>query len=917
MKKGIMIIGVLLLVFMFVSCVSQTEDKTVSGTDWSRFVEVREVNGKQQLVTKTDIVGVECQILNCSEDEVAVNGGLYILNSDDEQLNLSIAYGKIIEKGTTLAVIPADASLEIKYVIESISQIKREVINTRNNDTPVLLGDFNHDSYVDLEDFFLLKTRYNLNSGEQDYLTNYDIYPAEKTFTETQWQDIYSKNLPDGTINLGDFIIFTFNYRKSVYRIPVLNWVDPIDNNVSGESTVSWSAENPDNNAITYYIHISEDGTTFKAETLNNSTETTCSFTEGKSYTFTLTATPDVNDNITAAATSITRTLTMNIRPQIIKLSGVTGITYDATAVFTWNASDTDGFIDHAEYKLDDGQWLTTENSTLTLNATAGAHTVSVRVVDNDGKASDVIFWDFIYFEDRPSLYLEYSDRYIYLKSENLISLQGISCEIDFTENLELGELELNEDLIHATLLSTENTNGVYNFDIGFWELMPTLDATILKVRVISASTETYCTFNSATVVNVFDENIYFNPVDCTGTTVPEIVKEPIVSTSGYYGDTGEDILRAGIETSSGAFLSVGNSASDNLTGVNNGTDAWVVKTDKNSNLLWQKCFGGNNTDQFFSVVEVGNKEYIAVGNTSSSDLPDYHSGIDGLVVKFKDNGERIWQKCFGGSGNDIFWSICNTSDGNVVVAGYSASTNGQIDSYFGQHDGWIVKLKSSDGSIMWQYNSGGSNIDYFESIRETSDNCLIAVGTTNSNHLDGRTDHDVWIVKLESSGDLEWEKTIGSTGTDYALSVVESSEGNFVIVGDTTSNSGNFADNHGSTDAFALKLNSNGNLIWQKCFGGSYVDSFTSIDMTNDGNYIVSGHVRSEDGDFPEYYGDYDACLVKLDDAGKLIWHKIFGGSTYDSFQEVFNTQSGRYLLSGYSYFGSTSDGWIVEISD
>jgi hypothetical protein len=228
---------------------------------------------------------------------------------------------------------------------------------------------------------------------------------------------------------------------------------------------------------------------------------------------------------------------------------------------------------------------------------------------------------------------------------------------------------------------------------------------------------------------------------------------------------------------------------------------------------------------------------------------------------------EIIWQKILGGSSDDYAFSIQQTPDGGYIVAGYTESNDGDVKGNHENGDFWIVKL-DKDGNIEWQKTLGGSNWDWAFSVQQTPDGGYIVAGFTWSNDGDVSGNHgslDAWIVKLDKDGNIEWQKTLGGSGNDWATSVQQTTDGGYIVAGGTYSTDGVIRGNHGSLDAWVVKLDGNGNMQWQKALGGSGSDSAWSVQQTTDGGYIVAGFTKSNDGDVTGNHGSADFWVVKL----------------------------------------------------
>jgi uncharacterized repeat protein (TIGR02543 family)/uncharacterized delta-60 repeat protein len=276
-----------------------------------------------------------------------------------------------------------------------------------------------------------------------------------------------------------------------------------------------------------------------------------------------------------------------------------------------------------------------------------------------------------------------------------------------------------------------------------------------------------------------------------------------------------------------------------------------------------------------------------------------YYFGYgDFLILKLSSSGEIEWQKVYGGSGSDYFPRIQQTSDGGYVVAGYSYSFGtGYYDSDF-----LILKLSSS-GEIEWQKVYGGSGSEVGPKIHQTSDGGYIVTGYTESF---GAGEGDIWILKLDSSGEIEWQKVYGGNRRDSVREIQQTSDGGYIVAGATLS----FGD--GTNNVWVLKLSSSGEIEWQKVYGGRSRIIYGSggIQETSDGGYIVGGETFR--------VGDPNFLILKLSSSGEIEWQKEYGGSGSDWIQEIQQASNGGYVVAGYSYsFGAgNTDAWILKLN-
>ena len=270
------------------------------------------------------------------------------------------------------------------------------------------------------------------------------------------------------------------------------------------------------------------------------------------------------------------------------------------------------------------------------------------------------------------------------------------------------------------------------------------------------------------------------------------------------------------------------------------------------------------------------------------------------------------WQKSLGGSEFDAAYSIQQTTDGGYIVAGESYSTNGDVTGNHGDYDYWVVKL-STTGVIEWQKSLGGSGYDVGWNIQQTTDGGYIVIGYANSTDGDVMGNHgdfDYWVVKLSSTGSIEWQKSLGGSGEDRGYSIQQTTDGGYIVAGQSASTNGDVTGNHGGNDYWVVKLSSTGSIIWQKSLGGTGSDVGRSIQQTTDGGYIVAGTSNSIDGDVTGNHGDFDYWVVKLSSTGAIIWQKTLGGTGSDNAYSIRQTTDGGYVVAGTS---NSNDGDVT----
>ena len=384
----------------------------------------------------------------------------------------------------------------------------------------------------------------------------------------------------------------------------------------------------------------------------------------------------------------------------------------------------------------------------------------------------------------------------------------------------------------------------------------------------------------------------------------------PSIEWQKSIGGTGQEYGHCIKQTNDGGYIMVGESVSPvggMITNNYGNYDCWVVKLDNTGSVQWQKSLGGSGYDRGYSVQQTVDGGYIVGGNTSSNnfDVTGHYGGSDCWVVKLNSSGVIEWQKPLGGSSEDEAFSIQQTSDGGYILCGYTFSTNGAVTTPPG---GWIVKLNST-GAIQWQKGAGL----FMNCIQQTTDGGYIAAGYTNTNGSLGGNDYQ--IVKLNSSGVIQWQKFYGGTSTDMAQSIQQTTDGGYIVAGTSDSSNTDVTNNNGSADYWVLKLNSLGELQWQKALGGSSFDYGKSIQQTTDGGFIVCGKINSNNGLVTGNHGDEDYWVVKLDNSGSVLWQKTLGGSGTDWGQSIQQTSDGGYIVAGTT--GSSNGDVTIQYGD
>ena len=382
---------------------------------------------------------------------------------------------------------------------------------------------------------------------------------------------------------------------------------------------------------------------------------------------------------------------------------------------------------------------------------------------------------------------------------------------------------------------------------------------------------------------HIFDKDFSFLNYSCYESTPSPIIYVPEEEWNKTFGGTDNDVAYSVQQTSDGGYILAGGTESYGA----GSEDFWLVKTDSNGKEQWSKTFGGTDDDCAYSAQQTADGGYILVGSTESYGA----GGADFWLVKTDSNGKEQWGKTFGGTDDDCAYSVQQIADGGYILAGRTESYRA------GFYDSWMVKT-DSDGNKVWDKTFD----DEAYSVQQTVDGGYILAGNTK---LHG-AGYDFWLVKTDSDGNKEWDKTFGGTFCEWALSVQQTADGGYILAGDTESYGA------GEYDFWLVKTDSVGNEEWNRSFGGTDYDWARSVQQTADGGYILAGSTYSYGA------GDCDFWLVKTDSVGNEEWNKTFGGTGWDWASSVQQTADGGYILVGYtySYGAGSADGWLIKVS-
>ncbi len=424
--------------------------------------------------------------------------------------------------------------------------------------------------------------------------------------------------------------------------------------------------------------------------------------------------------------------------------------------------------------------------------------------------------------------------------------------------------------------------------------------------------------------------------------TIAQVSKPIKVWDLRYGGDTRDTDVNT-IRTSDGGFLLTGSSLSGisgNKTTPNQGDDDWwVLKLDGSGNIVWDFNFGGTAEDGFEAgATETSDGNFVLAGRTRSGATADITSASFGrndiLVVKIDRNGGGvIWQTRAGGNSDDVAFDVVETSDGSIVVGGYTVSTNIPGNPSMGSLDAYLVKL-DANGNLLWQKTYGGSGFESVDELLPDSNGGVVAGSYSASTDLSvsNKGSFDFWLFQADANGNQLWENTYGGSGLDATRALTATPDGGYLLGGQSNSGIGGdkTQDGQGLDDMWLVKTNATGDLLWEKSFGGDGYDWAQSIYSLSDGSFVFGGFSNSTasgDRTSDNINGSLDVWFLKADADGNEIWQGIFGGTSDDGVVNIpyYDENADEIYISGATTsslgayfssenFGTNQDAWLTK---
>jgi len=420
-------------------------------------------------------------------------------------------------------------------------------------------------------------------------------------------------------------------------------------------------------------------------------------------------------------------------------------------------------------------------------------------------------------------------------------------------------------------------------------------------------------------------------------TQVPEIIWQKCYGTSSF------DRVYCVEEINNGYLLGLKIDTEESwITNYHGENDPWIINIDYYGNLIWEKCFGGTESESIIKIIKVSDSEFYMVGATESSDYDitcDTNYGSqDFWVLKINENGDILWDHCYGSILGDEMRDAVLTPDGGLLFMGRISSNGGDVKKYYGSMDLWFCKIDSL-GNIVWERTMGNQALDNGISMQLISDTSFAFIG--GYYEPGGMNDceiavtgegADLWLVEMSlSDGDILNNYCYGGSGNDL-WNFFEKVTNGYILSTYSDSYNGDVSGQHGNGDIWVVRIDSQGEIIWQRCLGGSYQEAPSFITQAEDGGFIVIGTAASHNGDVKNNHSwsggnNSDIWIVKLNNDGEIEWDQCYGGLDDERFfgtHSILKKSDYNYVFNAQAYMNSGDvncdlngdiDAWVFEI--
>jgi hypothetical protein len=391
----------------------------------------------------------------------------------------------------------------------------------------------------------------------------------------------------------------------------------------------------------------------------------------------------------------------------------------------------------------------------------------------------------------------------------------------------------------------------------------------------------------------------FFAVAACAGLTLSDLV---VVGGDG--DDVGNDIVL--LEDGGVVIAGYTTSLEGTFFSSHGQEDFLVARFDEDLELVWWKAYGGSKRDVAQALTATRDGGFVLAGLTESSDgdVTDNKGLGDFWVISVSSTGEFEWQKTFGGSSQDYAYDVAETPEGNILVAGYTRSDNGDVLGYDWGEDFWIIEL-GRDGELLRQWLAGGyRSEDCAKRIAIGDDGSIYVVGyyafrdcNISCNYVEEQTS----VLKIGSDGVIQWFNQYGDYWPEAGIDLLVADNGNIVVVGEEEAGVSLFTSGLGGKDFWIAYISPDGTEISSNNFGGSFSDIANGIVQVGEDEFIVAGYSTSSDKDVADNHGMADGWIIRVNTAGKILDKLAVGGSEDDAILSVFSRDKTLYF-TGYS---------------
>ncbi len=312
--------------------------------------------------------------------------------------------------------------------------------------------------------------------------------------------------------------------------------------------------------------------------------------------------------------------------------------------------------------------------------------------------------------------------------------------------------------------------------------------------------------------------------------------------------------------------------------------DFWLIKLDREGNRSWDRTFGGSDWDRLRAVRQTSDAGYILLGYTWGQGA----GATDLWLLKTESNGYKVWGTTYGGAATDQGWDVQETYEGGYIMVGATESAGA------GGSDLWLVRTDPYR-AVLWTQPFGGGGYEAGFAVLQTADSGFVAAGVTALGAAGGM---NAYLVRTDSAGSVLWANTYGQAADDTVFSLAATADGGYILAGTS------------GTDALLIKTNAVGKKSWLKTFGGPAEDTAREVVLSGDGGYVLAGTTRPAEDD------DTDIWLLKVDKDGQQVWSRTFDGGADDHGQALAATDDGGYIITGSTLptDGSKRSVWVIK---